>query len=172
MIDYTAVYGTLRSQLLGRHALVNRRFRSNRFSDSNHLKFVPDEILGDPDPASRAVKAWTIDGYTDGNPLMATGKLLTCLAIEHHLGSTTAAPTIRALLGGLEALFKFQGDDFDGYILRGDPVDFDTWRERRGPLRPSLLLRLRGQLRYFSSRGPTPLGTQTLRGHVGHADTP
>lgn len=75
------------------------------------------------------LERWRVGDHIRENPLLLTGQLLTCLAVEHHLDLDRAAakPRIEEVLATLASLYKFQGDHFDGYIIRWDPVTSDRW---------------------------------------------
>jgi len=79
------------------------------------------------------LERWRIAWHERNNPLMLTGQLLTCLAIEYHLGrKTESAPIIREILITFRELFKFPNAQdnrsvFSGYILRWDAVTSDQW---------------------------------------------
>jgi hypothetical protein len=129
--DYTSVYGKLRASVLSRHFALNKYFRTNVLFANNVLN--TNYSIGDllsKDPSTQVIERWKINEIDshDDNPLMMTGMLLTSLAVEAHLGSEYALRIIKKALFALSTLYKFQGNNFDGYILRGDPVTrIDRW---------------------------------------------
>jgi hypothetical protein len=120
MDQFALQYGKLRASVLSRHFALNKRFRSNFFFQTNSLQGLP---------ATEADR-WRIVNHGGDNPLMTSGQLMTCLAVEHHLGSPDAARILRVLLQTIGSLYKFSGNHFDGYILRWDPVIYEgEWRD-------------------------------------------
>jgi hypothetical protein len=83
--------------------------------------------------AAQTTERWRIAQHRRDNPLMLTGQLMTCLAIEYHLGlKAQALPIIREALISIGELYKFPNsqdsrDVFKGYILRWDAVTSDFW---------------------------------------------
>ena len=64
---------------------------------------------------------------TNDNPLLIGSLLLTSLAVESHLGNNYALKVLKKALVSLSTLYKFKGNNFDGYILRSDAVCRDNW---------------------------------------------
>jgi hypothetical protein len=57
--------------------------------------------------------------------------LLTSLSVEAYLGSKSSVSIIKKALVSIGDLYKFQGNNFDGYIIRWDPVTReDGWIEK------------------------------------------
>lgn len=81
------------------------------------LKLAPLEAL---------VERWRIGHHGRENPLMLTGQLMICLAVECHLGRLDARAILRALLASIASLYKF-GGPFKGYPVRWDAVTSDKW---------------------------------------------
>jgi hypothetical protein len=127
-IEMAQLYGKLRAALLARHFATNQRFRSNFFYQSNTLwTGMKVEDLLALDPQVLLYERWNVHYHGGDNPLMESSRLLTCMAVEHHLGFPGALGIIRAALETLGSLYKFRGNHFDGYILRWDPVLTDRW---------------------------------------------
>ncbi len=95
-------------------------------------------LSGGVDPTTAVKNRWRILEHNRENPLMRTGQLLTCLAVEHELGNREALKIIRLALNALGTLYKFSGNDFDGYIVRWDAVTSDNWvtRDQNGQPTP------------------------------------
>jgi hypothetical protein len=72
---------------------------------------------------------WHVATHQRENPLIASGVLLTCLAVEYYLGNQEALKLIRSALVSIGSLYKFNGNHFDGYIIRWDAVTSDFWQE-------------------------------------------
>lgn len=83
-------------------------------------------------------QGWKIAAHTRENPLICTGQLLLCLAVEYYLGYKEALPIIRSALESLATLCKFSEPHFKGYMLRWDAVSSDFWTtvERNGHQEP------------------------------------
>jgi hypothetical protein len=80
------------------------------------------------DPATALIERWRVADHERENPLMFSGQLLTCLAVEHRLGSTTALPILRQALFSIGSMFKFPATPgFTGYPIRWDPTTCDHW---------------------------------------------
>ncbi|MCI0580786.1 MAG: hypothetical protein L0332_21565 [Chloroflexi bacterium] len=88
--------------------------------------YTVEELLNQ-DEVRQLKERWRIYDHEGGNPLMLSGQLLTCLAIEHMLGRQDALTIIRLALQSLAQLYKYQGNHFDGYIIRWDPTTSDEW---------------------------------------------
>lgn len=77
------------------------------------------------------LEQWRIAHFEYDNPLMFTGQLLTCLAVEYYLGiePQEAEQIIKDTLHTIDTLYRFQGqgNHFDGYVIRRDPVLSDRW---------------------------------------------
>jgi hypothetical protein len=80
---------------------------------------------GSPNPSE--ANRWAIALHGRENPLIATGHLLICLAVEAYLGNSEAVKIIKCALESLNSLFKFRGNHFDGYIVRFDDACSDLW---------------------------------------------
>lgn len=141
------LYGQLRTQILTRHFACNQHFRTELLSDQNRLgkwslfgtcadhgfgdlrvDFSPDSLpglLSQPQPEETLAR-WQAVHAAD-NPLIGTGMLLLCFAVEHSLGSPTSLDLIERTLDSLGSLYKFSGNHFDGYILRWDERRSDRW---------------------------------------------
>ena len=85
------------------------------------LKVIPNDDI--------SVEQWRVFHFDYDNPLMFTGELLTCLAVEHYLElePQKAKTIISDALNTISSLYKFNGNHFDGFILRFDPVLSDNW---------------------------------------------
>lgn len=116
-LDHFHLYGKLRSSILSRHFALSRRFRTNMISDDTVL------YIEDRSPVGR----WKIKDIMDDNPLLISGLLFTSLAVEAHLGSSYSIKVLKKALTALSDLYKFNGNNFDGYILRWDPVLRHDW---------------------------------------------
>ncbi|HET7089225.1 MAG TPA: hypothetical protein VFL17_11275 [Anaerolineae bacterium] len=153
------LYGKLRVELLTRHFAYGRYFRANLISESGtklgnlpgvancDTCIAPAEIddpwkppkklrmdnyttlLALPEPVQMRER-WRIGRHDRDNPLLWSGILFTCLAIEHHLASSTARNIIWEGLKSIGSLYKFTEGHFKGYILRWDPVTSDKWITR------------------------------------------
>lgn len=82
-----------------------------------------DNCNGTTDP-------WHIGTHGRENPLLYSGQLMMCLAIEHHFGHTESLPILESLLRSIDTLFKFEGKHFDGYPIRWDAVCSDLWTRK------------------------------------------
>jgi hypothetical protein len=94
------------------------------YPDLFHLRALP--------PDKQEVERWRVGWHERENPLMRTGDLLTCLAVEYYLGLQDSLPIIKQVLYTLAELYKFPNDQdgramFSGYILRWDAVTSDKW---------------------------------------------
>src|SRR5437870_6407101 len=96
--EYVQLYSRLRAAILSRHFAISRYFRSNLFTDSCILEsnLTPNEILA-LNPYDETLTRWNRRRGTD-NPLMMGGRLLTCLAVEDHLGDPMAQRILRSAL--------------------------------------------------------------------------
>ena len=131
MDEFAQLYGKVRAATLARHFAVNERFRANFLLSSSGLEtdLSRMELLNIP-PEQQQRERWRAGSRGGDNPLMASGKLMTCLAVEYHLGRQEALPLLRALLETIGSLYKFSDDHFAGYILRWDPVlAYQGWVE-------------------------------------------
>ncbi len=132
MDDFALLYGKLRAAILSRHFAINERFRTNFFFSDNRLETkLPINDFYNLTPDEQEKERWRWINHGGDNPLMFSGKLMTCLAVEFYLGRQDGLPVIHALLDSIDVLYKFQGrgDHFDGYIIRADPVvdSGDSW---------------------------------------------
>lgn len=128
--------------------LCSRRFALNRYFRTNHLFSVCDlltrmrpEELVSKNEKEQNIERWRIQDVIDDNPLMLGGWLLTSLAVESYLGNIYATKILRKALISLATLYKFKGNNFDGYILRWDPVCREDWEGRvitDGTLQPGM----------------------------------
>ena len=134
MVSYEEVYAKLHNSILSRHFALNRYFRTNFLSVDSNLSTAYDlGTLLSKDHATQLIERWKIDSRFDDNPLMHSGLLLTCLAVESYLGSTYALEILKKALVAISTLYKFAGNNFDGYILRGDPITRDDkWEMQQG----------------------------------------
>jgi len=117
MTDYFASYKAIRAALFANHF-------------ANFTSAPEEDGSRHTCPCSIFNEAWllTAPGWSAGdNPLMTTGLWLIVLAGEYDLGNTAAARTVQSALAAVGDLFKFQGDHFDGYPLRRDPMISSTW---------------------------------------------
>jgi hypothetical protein len=79
-------------------------------------------------PADQALfERWRVGDHWRINPLMYSGQLMACLAVETALGIPGSRDILLRLLESTRSLFKFTTPPFDGYILRWDPVTSDHW---------------------------------------------
>lgn len=86
--------------------------------------------LGDDPPAGngqRTFERWRIGDHDRINPLMYSGQLMVCLAVESVLGIPGSLAILSRLLATMQSLFKFTNSPYDGYILRWDAVRSDRW---------------------------------------------
>jgi hypothetical protein len=149
--ELAGLYGDLRAALLSRHFALGRYFRTNFLSLENQLGSLSDLATGVPSEArwdvirpstyesasellakestEQVVERWRVGRHArdNSNPLMLTGQLLACLAVEHVLGRSDSLRIIRSVLGSLASLYKFAGDHFDGYIVRQDVATSARW---------------------------------------------
>lgn len=94
---------------------------------------VPPAPLTSLGTTDQTAERWRVAQHRRDNPLMLTGQLMTCLAIEYHLGlKAQSLPIIREALISLGQLYKFPNsqesrDVFRGYIMRWDAVTSDFW---------------------------------------------
>lgn len=110
MDDFALLYGKLRAATLSRHFAINERFRTNFFFFDVRLETkmpINDFLLLTPDEQEKERWKWISHG--GDNPLIFSGQLLTCLAVEFYLGRQDGLPIIHALLDSIDALYKFQG---------------------------------------------------------------
>ncbi len=143
------LYGKIRAEVLTRQFAFGRYFRTNYVSESGTmLGNLPDEAkwnseitakivngnvidnyknLLNLDESKQVIERWRIARHKRDNPLIFSGLLFTCLAIEHHLGSLEARTLIWEGLKSIGSLYKFNEEPFKGYILRWDPVTSDKW---------------------------------------------
>ena len=83
-------------------------------------------LLGQ-DPAVQEVERWRVADHDRENPLLYGSQLLVALTVEHLFGRKDALPIIRLALKAIGSLYKFEGNHFDGYPIRWDPVTSDRW---------------------------------------------
>src|SRR5215216_3959856 len=110
--EHQQLYGKLRASFLSRHFAVGRFFRTNLFSQDCILDGTPapEEVLAQ-DSTLQAKTRWARTRDSD-NPLMAGGRLLTCLAVEDHLGHPHAERILHSAISTLRSLYKFSGNHF------------------------------------------------------------
>jgi len=141
--DYTTLYGKIRASILSRHFALNKNFRTNVLTVDSELSTQYDSTtLLSLDNANQIIERWKIASRVDDNPLMHSGLLLTCLAVESYLGSVYALNVLKKALYALSTLYKFKPTTilgktshsaYEGYILRGDPVTRDDrWEIQSG----------------------------------------
>ncbi|MGA7369592.1 MAG: hypothetical protein WBX01_10730 [Nitrososphaeraceae archaeon] len=128
--------------MCSRHFALNRYFRKNHlFSVCDLLtRMRPEEFVA-KNEKEQNIERWRIQDVIDDNPLMLGGWLLTSLAVESYLGNIYATKILRKALIRLATLYKFKGNNFDGYILRWDPVCREDWECRvitDGTLQPGM----------------------------------
>ena len=128
-LDISRLYGELRAALLSRHFALGKYFRANLFSLDNNLlyPYPGKDALGLLAEPEQTIERWRIDERSHENALKDTGRVLTCLAIEHLLGRADSKVIIQETLKTLASLYKFSGNHFDGYIIRWDPATSDRW---------------------------------------------
>ena len=128
--QHAILYAKLRAAILSKHFARGKFFRTNLLSDGGVIldtNMKVEELLKQPPDVQQKTR-WNIRERIRENPLMFGGQLLTCLAIEYVLGQPYAVRMILSALTSLSSLYKFQGNHFDGYIIRWDPVASDNWR--------------------------------------------
>ena len=69
----------------------------------------------------RLFERWRVGDHQRVNPLMYSGQLMVCLAVELALGIPGSKEILGRLLTTTKYLFKFITPPYDGYILRWDP---------------------------------------------------
>jgi hypothetical protein len=75
-----------------------------------------------------AFERWRVGDRDRANPLMYSGQLMTCLAVETELGiGGNSTDILSRLLATTGSLYKYQAPPNDGYILRWDPITSDHW---------------------------------------------
>jgi hypothetical protein len=86
-----------------------------------------EDLVDDSSPKSEEL----IVNHGRENPLIASGQLLSLMAIEYYLGNLDAAKIIQSALTSIDSLYKYKsfGNDFEGYIIRWDAVTSDLWQE-------------------------------------------
>ncbi|MCD2197679.1 hypothetical protein LQ327_30335 [Actinomycetospora endophytica] len=130
--EYEAVYYRAREGILGRHFAVGTRARVNLENEFNNLRRTDDTPDANP-TGQGAPHRWNIQAHGRDNPLLWSGRLLATMAAEYALGNQKAERVITLALDTFEELFTFRsGNQFDGYILRWDPVASDSWTNEAG----------------------------------------
>ena len=122
-LDHFNLYGRLRSSILSRHFAITKYFRTNMLSPTTELYSTDNSVIN----------RWRIKGRSDltnDNPLMMSGLLFTSLAVEAHLGNSYSVKILKKALTALSDLYKIRGNNFDGYILRWDPVTREDWIDK------------------------------------------
>ena len=164
--ELISLYGDLRATLLARHFAVGRYFRANYVSIDNRLGVlhaggspssgdIDDRDLGcdreivrpstyasavdllGKDSATQTLERWRVADHDRENPLLFSGQLLICLAVEHHLGRRVA-PIIKTALHSIATMYKFDQEHFRGYPIRYDAITSDHWvtRSENGRVKP------------------------------------
>ncbi|MFC6085953.1 hypothetical protein [Sphaerisporangium aureirubrum] len=120
------LYWRVRARILGRHFAVGTRSRVNIVSSRNSMGgILPDGLPAD---VVDTLLRWNVTVYGDENPLLWSSRLLAAVAVEHQLGHPQAERIAVAALDTFDSLYRFRrGDDFDGYVLRWDPVISSRW---------------------------------------------
>jgi hypothetical protein len=80
----------------------------------------------------RLFERWRVGDHSRSNPLLYSGQLMVCLAVEISLGVPGSLNVLSRLLATTNSLFKFSTPPNDGYILRWDPVTSDHWTTFEG----------------------------------------
>lgn len=117
--EHLALYGQLRATVLARHFALGRFNRANLLSLNNLLDLPPPGM-----PAS--VAPWCVASHERENPLLYGALLQTTLAVEHHLGSPSAAHILQRNLTAIESLVCLQGEHA-GWLTRWDAATSDNW---------------------------------------------
>jgi hypothetical protein len=90
------------------------------------------ELLTLMPPDLQLFERWRVADHSRANPLMYSGQLMTCLAVETLLGQPGSQEVLSRLLSTTGSLFKFTTQPWDGYILRWDPATSDHWSTVQG----------------------------------------
>lgn len=126
--QHAILYGKLRAAILSRHFALVTNFRSNIFQIDSKLEADRNvKTLLEQSETEREKERWRILYREDDNVLMHSGLLLTCLSIESYFGNPYSLKVLKEALFSLSTLYKFKGNNFDGYILRGDPIVREDW---------------------------------------------
>jgi hypothetical protein len=79
-------------------------------------------------PEGQLFDRWQVGDHSRTNPLMYSGQLMVCLAVEVSLGIPGSLDILSRLLSTTRSLFKSPGGPpYNGYILRWDAVTTDHW---------------------------------------------
>lgn len=78
-------------------------------------------------PEGQLFDRWQVGDHSRTNPLLYSGQLMVCLAVEASLGIAGSLDILSRLLSTTRSLFKFPGAPYNGYILRWDAVTTDHW---------------------------------------------
>jgi hypothetical protein len=89
------------------------------YPDANTLGTLPAD--------TGLFERWRVGDHQRANPLMASGQLMACLAVETWLGIPGSKAILARLLATTKSLFKYTTPPYDGYILRWDPATSDHW---------------------------------------------
>jgi hypothetical protein len=93
--------------------------RPGTYTDASGLLAMPDD--------QALFERWRVGEHSRANPLMYSGQLMVCLAVETMLGIPGSLDILSRLLATTRSLFKYDTPPFQGYILRWDPVTSDHW---------------------------------------------
>jgi hypothetical protein len=83
-------------------------------------------------PGEQLFARWQVADHSRANPLMYSGQLMVCLAVESTLGIPGSLEILTRLLSTTRSLFKFTTGSFGGYILRWDAITSDHWATTMG----------------------------------------
>jgi hypothetical protein len=83
--------------------------------------------LGTGQPNDQLFERWRVGDHWRVNPLMYSGQLMVCLAVEASLGIPGSLDILSRLLSTTRSLFKSPSAPYTGYILRWDAVTTDHW---------------------------------------------
>ena len=78
-------------------------------------------------PVAALFERWRVGDHSRTNPLMYTGQLMVCLAVESVLGIPGSQGILGRLLATTKSLFKFGTPPYNGYIVRWDAATSDHW---------------------------------------------
>jgi hypothetical protein len=125
---------------------------------SGHPVYETPDAAGKVMTNISAQERWRVWNHDRTNPLLMTGLRLIHLTVEHRLGHPLARQVIKLILNTTAALFKYPEDsDYDGYILRWDPVADDDWEleiDDKGIVTPTVPCRflLNSDLKNFAQQ--------------------
>ena len=95
--EFNDRYDVVRSTILGQFFAFDASGRANLISIFNDRQ---------EHPGSATLTQWDVAYRDRDNALLWSAKLLTALAVEHHLGDPNAQDIIRLALATLEALYE------------------------------------------------------------------